>query len=473
MRMQAVEQLTQEGEALLGVPCRPAGMSERQLLDEAEAWERVARIADARRVALAGEIAWRSREQIGDASMARRCGDRDAGDLLARELRISVREARRRAGLGLRVRDRLTLTGEEIPGRWVHVGAALSEGRIGVEAARVIVEMLGSIARRSDPAELEVAEAALVESAMTMSPDLVRIQAEVWQAALDPDGAKPAEDAAHRNRSFRMGREGSDGVTRSAFLTETEITALLKAAINSRRRGVQWQREPSEDCDDDTEWHEVGGDHRTKAQFDHDTLVDIIRAGLRALDHGAKTAPAAPAEVVVVVAAADLESGRGCGWAEGTSGRISIPTVQRLQCSGDTRIVVTGEHGEPLYLGKKKRLFTRAQRRALAVRDGGCAWPGCTAPVAWTEAHHIAWVHRDDGDTDIDNGVLLCSFHHHRIHDSDEWEIRLHDRTPHLVPTRWRGDPLPRHRMQRHRIQAAGPPGSPRDRGRAGKPRSD
>jgi hypothetical protein len=460
--MQAVERLTQEGEALLGVPCRPAVMSERQLLEEAAAWERLARVADARRVALAGEIAWRSREQIGEASVARRRGARDAADLLARELRIGVREARRRTALGLRVRTRLTLLGEEVPGRWVHVGAALSEGRVGVEAARVIVDMLGSVARRSDPEELEVAEAALVESAMSMSPDLVRVQAEVWQAALDPDGAKPAEDAAHRNRAFRLGQEGSDGVTRSSLLTEPEITALLKAAINSRRRGVQWEREPAEDCDDDTEWHEAGSDHRSKAQFDHDTLVDIIRAGLRALndDAGAATAaPAAPAEVLVVVKAADLESGRGCGWAEGVSGRISIPTVQRLQCSGVTRIVVTGDAGEPLHLGKKKRLFSLAQRRALAVRDGGCAWPGCTAPVAWTEAHHIAWVGRDDGDTDIDNGVLLCSFHHHLIHSSDEWEIRVHEQAPHLVPKRWRGRPLPRHRMQRHRIHAADPPG--------------
>jgi len=162
----------------------------------------------------------------------------------------------------------------------------------------------------------------------------------------------------------------------------------------------------------------------------------------------------------VHVTATDLEAGRGCGWADGVSGRISIPSVQRLRCAGSTRVVVTGPDGEPLYLGTRQRLFTRAQKRALAARDGGCAWPGCTAPVAWTEGHHIAWVGRDGGTTDIDNGVLLCSFHHHVIHSSDEWEIRVHNRSPHLVPKRWRGTPLPRHRMQRHRIHTAGdPPG--------------
>ncbi|MGN6743972.1 MAG: HNH endonuclease, partial [Amnibacterium sp.] len=87
-------------------------------------------------------------------------------------------------------------------------------------------------------------------------------------------------------------------------------------------------------------------------------------------------------------------------------------------------------------------------------------WPGCTAPVAWTEGHHIKWVTRDRGRTDIDNGVLLCSFHHHLIHATDEWEIRRHKGSPHLVPKRWHGDPLPRHRMQRHRIHTTeSPPG--------------
>ena len=223
---------------------------------------------------------------------------------------------------------------------------------------------------------------------------------------------------------------------------------------------MQWVRQPADDCEDDTDWHEAADDRRSRAQFDHDTLIDIIRAGIRASDDEAASPASSPAEVIVVVKAADLESGRGCGWADGIAGRISIPTVRRLQCSGSTRLAVTGGDGEVLHLSHAKRLFTRAQRRALAIRDGGCAWPGCSAPVAWTEAHHIAWVARDDGTTDVENGVLLCSFHHHRIHSSDEWEIRVHGGAPYLVPKRWRGAPLPRHRMQRHRLHQAGdPPG--------------
>src|SRR5947209_4149095 len=113
--------------------CGPAGMGDRQLLDDAEAWEALGRLVDARRVAIAGEIAWRSREQLGEHGLARRSGDRDATDLLARELLISGREARKRTALGLRVRSRLSMQGEELPGRWPHVAAALHAGTISVD----------------------------------------------------------------------------------------------------------------------------------------------------------------------------------------------------------------------------------------------------------------------------------------------------------------------------------------------------
>src|SRR6195952_3503056 len=240
------------------LPCGPAGLGDRQLLEDAEAGGALGRVGGARRVAIAGEIAWRSREQLGEHGLARRSGDRDATDLLARELLISGREARKRTALGLRVRSRLSMQGEELPGRWAHVAAALAAGAISVDAARVIVDALGSIARRAVPEELEAAEAALVDSALSTSPDLLRVQAEVWQARLDPDGAKPAEDAAHRNRGMKVGIGGPDGITRSVILTATEETALLRAIFDANRKGVQWKLQPAEDCDDDTEWHEVG-----------------------------------------------------------------------------------------------------------------------------------------------------------------------------------------------------------------------
>ena len=57
------------------------------------------------------------------------------------------------------------------------------------------------------------------------------------------------------------------------------------------------------------------------------------------------------------------------------------------------------------------RLFTETQRLALIARDGGCSFPGCDAPPAWCETHHIQdWA--DGGTTTLDNGTLICGYHH-------------------------------------------------------------
>jgi hypothetical protein len=78
-----------------------------------------------------------------------------------------------------------------------------------------------------------------------------------------------------------------------------------------------------------------------------------------------------------------------------------------------------------LELGRTRRIVPPWLRRALVARDGGCAFPGCSKPAAWADAHHIlAWT--DGGATDLGNTVLLCPFHHRVIHRGD-WTIRMGD----------------------------------------------
>ena len=72
--------------------------------------------------------------------------------------------------------------------------------------------------------------------------------------------------------------------------------------------------------------------------------------------------------------------------------------------------------GEAVELGRAVRLPNTALRRKLELEQPeGCAWNGCDLPIAWTEAHHIIhWA--DGGDTNAENLILLCRFHHGRIH---------------------------------------------------------
>ena len=79
--------------------------------------------------------------------------------------------------------------------------------------------------------------------------------------------------------------------------------------------------------------------------------------------------------------------------------------------------------GQPLHVGRARREFTPAQRRALAARDHGCTFPGCHRRASVTAAHHL--VHWENGGpTDISNGALLCRYHHQLVH-REGWEGRL------------------------------------------------
>ena len=63
-------------------------------------------------------------------------------------------------------------------------------------------------------------------------------------------------------------------------------------------------------------------------------------------------------------------------------------------------------------------------RRLVIARDQHCRYPGCDCPAAWSEVHHIIyWEH--DGEHDLNNLVLLCSRHHHRVHKHKE-TLTLH-----------------------------------------------
>ena len=69
------------------------------------------------------------------------------------------------------------------------------------------------------------------------------------------------------------------------------------------------------------------------------------------------------------------------------------------------------------------RSVTPDMFRALAIRDGGCRFPGCNRPASFTDAHHIVfWRH--GGTTDLANLVLLCARHHHLIHQPG-WNLVL------------------------------------------------
>jgi hypothetical protein len=83
---------------------------------------------------------------------------------------------------------------------------------------------------------------------------------------------------------------------------------------------------------------------------------------------------------------------------------------------------IGGARSEPLDVGRASRVVTPAQRRALAVRDRGCRFPGCDHPPIWCDAHHWRRHWLDGGATDLDELVLLCRRHHRAVHEGG-WRI--------------------------------------------------
>jgi hypothetical protein len=137
----------------------------------------------------------------------------------------------------------------------------------------------------------------------------------------------------------------------------------------------------------------------------------------------------------------------------GYPGAVLDPAVlARLACDGPIRRILTDHHGAVLHYGRSQRLASTHQKRALAVRDGGCAIPGCHAPPDWCHAHHlIPWEH--GGTTDIDSMVLLCG-RHHTAHHAGIYPIQMRDGIPWVKVPSWQDPHQPWLRNNTHQHHA-------------------
>jgi hypothetical protein len=100
--------------------------------------------------------------------------------------------------------------------------------------------------------------------------------------------------------------------------------------------------------------------------------------------------------------------------------RIPSETLRRVACDCGVVAVVGDGDGGALNIGRRTRTIPPMIRRALALRDHGCRFPGCTH-ARFLHGHHIQhWLH--GGETSVDNLVLLCTAHHHMVHE-DGWSV--------------------------------------------------
>jgi hypothetical protein len=95
---------------------------------------------------------------------------------------------------------------------------------------------------------------------------------------------------------------------------------------------------------------------------------------------------------------------------------VSPGEACRLACGAGIIPAVLGGPSAVLDLGREQRLFSKAQRIAMVLRDKGCRAEGCDRPPSWTEAHHLTRPWAVGGNTDLADGILLCGYHHRLAH---------------------------------------------------------
>jgi hypothetical protein len=403
-------------------------------------------LVDAHASVLAGEVARRSAPELGYAGLAQRSGHRTPAELVRVTTRATMREAVSAVRVGQLVQDAHpvadAVTGEvaaPIEPWLAPVSAAVLAGVLSVAAADAIRTGLGRPVDGVTQAMLQDAAAHLCTTALDLDPDRVLRAARLLRDELDVGGIADREAHRHQQRSLRFVRQ-ADGMSRLIWLLDPESAAtvadLYDRATSPRRGGPRFisQEELAQSIVDDP---------RSTEQLASDVFLDLLRAGADA-DSTQLLGSGAPA-IRVLVTADNLTSrtghgtrhgtrqGAGHGRIEGQPDPVSIETIERLTCTGTTTVITVSGDGQPLNLGREQRLFTRHQKIALATRDGGCIFPDCQRPPSWTEAHHIDHWHRDQGKTNIEDGVLLCRHHHLLVH-NNHWEVRRDHATYTLIP---------------------------------------
>jgi hypothetical protein len=407
------------------------------LLGEAAEAEREGRRIDARRVALAAEIAERSRKELGSAGLASRRGCGNANELLQRVTLVSAATAEKRMRLGRETRAQQSLVGLSMPARFPKVSEGLADGSLGVDAAAAIVRVLAPALGRSGIDELATAETELVasatgasdESPVAATADEVRAQAAVWHAFLDPDGAEPAEQKALRRRGLWVGRE-RDGITSFGGGLMGQAAAQLRRLLDT---GLAPKTAPAFMSEEERRGIEAENDPRTLDQQRHDVFASMLDFVARSGE--VPTIGGQAPTLLVSVRAEDLRSGHGTGHLDGEPVPISMRAVKQFACTGGVQQVVFDNAGRIIELGSAQRCFTPQQGRAITLRDGGCLIPGCQIPAGWCEIHHVTPA-ASEGETHTDNGVLLCWFHHRTI-ETSRWQIRMIRGVPHIKAPPW------------------------------------
>jgi hypothetical protein len=405
--------------------------------------ESLGRRVDALRVASPTTVQRRSDRVYGAAGLAQSFGFRTGTDLLEAVTGASAVTVRRRIRVGAAAGPRTTDTGLPLPALFPTVGAALAAGELGIDAAEVIGRELATATPRADVEMLVAAEQALVGQAtghgddaggadsnndddpqprVQKPADLLRGPARAWRDALDPDGIEPRAEQARQNRHFWISHTPRGGLHPVGGGVTPDVAATFFAIMHTvssphtKPMFLPNNNNADADAGAGAEGGAVGADADATGADDTDTAV--------------------PPPVMITLNGDTYLTGAGTGTMSGITEPVAASDIRAATCDGGTQPIWFTPDGTIQALGTPGRFFTPTQRRAIAARDGNtCLDENCDIPATATEAHHVI-PDRDGGPTHINNGVLLC-WYHHKLIDTGILQIIMINGKPKIITPRW------------------------------------
>ncbi|KRE97436.1 hypothetical protein ASG76_01555 [Nocardioides sp. Soil774] len=326
-------------------------------------------------------------------------GLRDAAAWLAVETRTTRAAARRDLALGRALEQR--------PG----VAHALTSGGLRTEQARVIVEAVDALPARVDAQTRERAESVLVGlAAQHDARELRQIGKRILDTVAPEVGEcheesvlREEESRADAGVDFAMSDDG-EGRCHGTFTVPSHVGKMLKRHLQALANPARHTEAELRD--------EAGGWTPLRRRMGEALVEYVERYPVTASPQTAGV----NATIVVTMTLEQLLGEHATALLDDGT-RMTAGQARRLACEAAIIPVVLDSKSQPIDLGRAARLFTRAQRIALGLRDGGCTARGCETSASGCHAHHDDPWSRG-GFTDLANGRLLCPRHHRLAHDS-------------------------------------------------------
>ncbi len=248
-------------------------------------------------------------------------------------------------------------------------------------------------------------EAMLVGWALNLAHRDFKMVLATWRLHADPDGSTKTAQEQFESRKLHLS-ELLDGMGRLDGLLDPEGMKFVHEAI----------RILSARTDDD---------QRTPEQRRADALVAMAKQVLANLEPTPGAKRNRP-KLIATINVADLIAARLGGVLDTNTGPITLSAeaIRRMACDAGIHRLITGSDGVVIDYGRQTRSVSDAQFDLLTIRDHGCRISGCPIPPGGCDAHHsVHWA--NDGNTDLDDLVLLCWYHHHLLHEQ-HWSLEPH-----------------------------------------------